>query len=84
LKRPNAQNESQDEKVQNRLFKLGEIMKEKREKMRREIQENIANEYSFTPEINETSKHLALKYENAPIHERVINLLLIVYSIQKL
>jgi len=48
-------------------------MKEKREKMRREMQENIANEYSFTPEINETSKYLAQKYENGPLHERVIS-----------
>ena len=46
-------------------------MKEKREKMRREVAENIANEYSFTPEINETSKHLALKYGDVPLHERV-------------
>lgn len=59
------------EKVENRLYKLAEQMKEKREKLKREHQDNLIKDYSFSPGINETSKKLVLKYEKKPLHERV-------------
>jgi len=59
------------EKVENRLYKLAEQMKEKREKMKREYQDNLIKDYSFTPNIDNRSKQLMLKYEKQkPIHER--------------
>ena len=59
------------EKVENRLYKLAEQMKEKREKLKREYQDNIIKDYSFAPNIDMNSKHLMLKYEtHRPIHQR--------------
>jgi len=64
------------EKVENRLFKLAEQMKEKREKLKREYQDNLVKDFSFTPRINETSQQLMLKYEDKkPLHERYEDLL---------
>jgi hypothetical protein len=59
------------EKVETRLYKLAEQMKEKREKLKREYQDNLIKDYSFNPKIDENSKQLVLKYENKPLHERV-------------
>jgi hypothetical protein len=59
------------ERVESRLYKLAEQMKEKREKLKRDHQNNLVNEYSFNPKIDENSKQLLLKYENKPLHERV-------------
>ena len=61
------------DKVTNRLHKLAEQLKEKREKMKREHQENEFANYSFAPNIDEYSKKLVMKYQNKPIHERVKN-----------
>ena len=59
------------DKITNRLHKLADQMKEKREKMKREHQENEAGNYSFAPKIDDYSKKLVMKYQNKPIHERV-------------
>jgi len=61
------------DKITNRLHKLAQQMKEKREKMKREHQESEIGNYSFAPNIDEYSKKLVMKYQNKPIHERVIN-----------
>lgn len=54
-----------------RLFKLSEQLREKREKMRRNYLEKKENEFKFAPQIFENSKNLMKKYENqAPIYER--------------
>jgi hypothetical protein len=58
------------EKVSNRLYKLAEQMKDKREKLKKEYQDSQA-QFSFKPEIDETSKQLVLKYEHKPLYERV-------------
>jgi len=59
------------EKVENRLYKLAEQMKEKREKLKREHQESITKDLSFTPNIDLNSKQLMLKYEShRPLHVR--------------
>ena len=60
------------DKITNRLHKLAEQMKEKRERMKREHQESEVGNYSFAPNIDEYSKKLVMKYQNRPIHERVI------------
>lgn len=60
------------EKVQDRLLRMAAEIKEKKERMKQETQENLSKQYSFNPEINETSKQLVLKYGNVPLHERVI------------
>jgi len=68
----NNQGHNRDrEKVESRLYKLAEQLKEKREKLKREFQENSIKEFSFNPKIDENSKQLLLKYENKPLHERV-------------
>jgi hypothetical protein len=59
------------EKVSNRLYKLAEQMKEKREKLKQEYHES-QQQFPYKPEIDETSKQLVLKYEQKPIYERVI------------
>ena len=59
------------EKVQDRLLRMATEIKEKKERMKQETQENLSKQYSFNPEINETSKQLVLKYGNVPLHERV-------------
>lgn len=65
-------NETNDrEKVTTRLYKLAEQMREKREKMKREHQDNEVGKYSFNPQTDENSKQLMLKYGNKPLHERV-------------
>ena len=46
-------------------------MKEKREKLKRDQQENEIGNYSFAPNIDDYSKKLVMKYEKKPIHERV-------------
>lgn len=61
---------SRQELVSTRLHKLAEKMREKREKMKREYQEDIVKNLSFKPEIDEKSKHLMLKYEKKPIYQR--------------
>lgn len=54
-----------------RLFKLSEQLREKREKMRRDYLEKKENEFKFAPQIFENSKNLMKKYENqVPIYER--------------
>lgn len=59
------------EKVENRLYKLADQLKEKREKLKRESQDQQTNSYSFAPNIDANSKQLMLKYENKkPLHER--------------
>jgi hypothetical protein len=58
------------EKISNRLYKLAEQMKDKREKLKREYQES-QTQFPFKPEIDETSKQLVLKYEHKPLYERV-------------
>jgi hypothetical protein len=63
---------NESEVVTNRLYKLAEQMKEKREKLKREYQDNIIKDYSFKPEIDQNSKQLLLKYEKKPLHERVL------------
>jgi len=65
------QNQKPD-KITSRLYKLAEQMKEKREKLKREHQESEVGNYSFAPNIDEYSKKLVMKYQNKPIHERVI------------
>ncbi len=60
------------DKITARLYKLAEQMKEKREKMKREHQESEVGNYSYAPHIDEYSKKLVMKYQNKPIHERVI------------
>jgi hypothetical protein len=63
------------EHVTNRLHKLAEQLKEKREKLKREYEENVYENYSFKPEIDKNSKQLMVKYETRPIHERVNNII---------
>jgi hypothetical protein len=59
------------EKVESRLFKLAEQMREKREKLKRDFQDDIIKDLSFQPSIDLNSKQLLRKYENTrPIHER--------------
>lgn len=67
----NKETSLEREQVSTRLFKLAEQMKEKREKLKREYQENVLNSCSFTPNIDETSKQLMLKYGNTPLYNRV-------------
>lgn len=67
----NDNKKTKPDKVTNRLHKLAEQLKEKREKMKREHQENEIANYSFAPNIDEYSKKLVMKYQNKPIHERV-------------
>lgn len=72
--KPNPHKEKRfrdSEKVTERLHKLADQLKEKREKLKRDYQENICESYSFKPEIDKNSKQLMLKYETKPIHERV-------------
>ena len=59
------------EQVSTRLFKLAEQLKEKREKLKREQHEAQLNSCTFTPNIDETSKQLMLKYGNTPLYNRV-------------
>lgn len=59
------------ERVTSRLYKLAEQLKEKREKLKREHQEDIQSSYTFTPVIGENSKQMMLKYDNRPLHQRV-------------
>lgn len=59
------------DKITTRLYKLAEQMKEKREKLKRDQQENEIGNYSFAPNIDDYSKKLVMKYEKKPIHERV-------------
>ena len=66
---PEEQN-VEKEAVQDRLLRFAGEIKEKRERLKQENQENLAKQYSFNPEINETSKQLVLKYGNVPLHER--------------
>lgn len=64
-------NNSKPGLVNERLFKISEQLREKREKLKREYEENIEKEYSFTPTIHENSKNLMKKYHNQqPIHVR--------------
>jgi hypothetical protein len=59
------------EKVETRLFKLAEQMREKREKLKRDFQDDLIKDLSFQPSIDLNSKQLLRKYENPrPIHER--------------
>jgi hypothetical protein len=61
------------EKISNRLFKLAEQLKEKREKLKREHEEKSVNSHTYAPHISDKSKSLLIKYENQPpIYERVI------------
>lgn len=53
-----------------RLYKLSEQLKEKRERIRREHEENSEKQFNFTPSIQEQSKILMRKYNQPPIHER--------------
>jgi hypothetical protein len=61
----------ESERITNRLHRLAEQLREKREKLKREYQENAYGSYSFKPEIDNTSKQLMMKYDTKPIHERV-------------
>ena len=56
--------------VANRLFNEHAKLKEKREKMKREIEDNKIKEFSFAPEINNQSKIIMNKYEQLPLYER--------------
>lgn len=57
--------------VNERLFKLSEQLREKREKLKREYQEKVEKEFSYTPVIYETSKNMMKKYQNQPpLYER--------------
>jgi len=68
----NAEKEPKSDKITSRLYKLAEQMKEKREKLKREHQESEVGNYSYAPNIDDYSKKLVMKYQNKPIHERVI------------
>lgn len=57
--------------ISNKLFKLHDQLKEKKEKMKRDYEDNKIKEYSFAPEINKESKMLMQKYDKRPIYERV-------------
>lgn len=71
---PNAHKQGKTDiksNVNDRLYRLSEQLREKREKLRREFQENENREFTFTPNIDEKSKNLMLKYSNKiPIYER--------------
>ena len=57
--------------VSNKLFKLHQQMKEKKEKLKREYEDKIIQDYSFAPQINPQSKLLMNKYDNnIDIYER--------------
>jgi hypothetical protein len=57
--------------VSDRLYRLSGVIKEKREKLKRENEEIKDKEYTFHPQIHENSKVLMRKYDNqAPIYER--------------
>lgn len=57
--------------VSNKLFKLHQQMKEKKEKLKREYEDKIIQDYSFAPQINPQSKILMNKYDNnIDIYER--------------
>ena len=56
--------------VSNRLYKLSQELKIKKDKIKQTYEETHNKEYSFTPEINAYSKILMDKYEQKPIYER--------------
>ena len=56
--------------VANRLFNEHAKLKEKRERMKREIEDNKIKEFLFAPEINSQSKIIMNKYEQLPLYER--------------
>jgi hypothetical protein len=76
--------DSNAERVQDRLLRYAEEIKEKKEKLKQENQENLSKKFSFNPEINETSKQLMLKYGNTPLHERVLYYLLSIMTLSKI
>lgn len=58
-------------KANERLYKLSEQLREKRERLKREYEENIENQFSFTPTVYENSKQLMKKYKDQePIYKR--------------
>jgi hypothetical protein len=72
--KPNPHKEKtfrESEQVTERLHKLADQLREKREKLKREYNENVCENFTFKPEIDKNSKQLMLKYETRPIHERV-------------
>jgi len=58
------------EEVQDRLLRKAQEQKEKKEKIKKETSDQLINQYSFNPKIDEKSKQLVVKYGNIPIHER--------------
>ncbi len=68
------------DKISNRLHKLAEQLKSKRDKMKREFQEAEIGNYSFAPNLDENSKKLIMKYQIKPIHQRVK--IIIIYKIK--
>lgn len=62
---------SDSKKVSDRLYKLADQLKEKREKQKREYQDYMLQGITFAPVINESSKQMLQKYDSKPLHERV-------------
>lgn len=50
--------------VSEKLFQMHQQLKEKKEKLKREYEDQIISEYSFAPQINPQSKILMNKYDN--------------------
>ena len=56
--------------VSNRLYKISNELKQKKDQIKKSYEESQNKEYSFAPEINPYSKMLMDKYELKPIYER--------------
>ena len=63
-------NNTKENLVGEKLFKLAEVLKEKREKLKREFNEKNDSKFDFTPQIYENSRNMMKKYQQTPIYER--------------